>query len=227
MQDHIKMLKNTFLCKGLTDEEFQYFVSNANIQKKEYKKNEYVFREMDKPEKLFLLIDGYISVYRDTMSGKVLPIADIVDSGDIFGEVYLYMQKPTYDLNAVTKRDSVILTMESQIFKTGENDVPMAYYKITKNLLAMFAKKAYILNTKIQVLNSGSLRQRIARYMMNCPEQNGVVSITVTREEMADFLNTTRPSLSRELSNMQKEGLIAVRGKKVTLLDRDGLGEFL
>lgn len=227
MQDYIEMLKNTFLCKGLTEEEFRYFVSNANIQRREYRKNEFIFMEMEKPEKLFLLIDGYISIYRDTMSGRMLPIADIVDSGDIFGEVYLYMQKPKYDLNAVAKCDSVVLTMESQIFRTNDNDVPMAYYKITKNLLMMFAKKAYILNTKIQVLNSGSLRQRIIRYMMNCPEKNGVVSMTATREEMADFLNTTRPSLSRELGKMQKEGLISIKGKNVVLLDKEALGDCL
>ena len=204
MQDYIQMLKNTFICKELTDEEFMYFVSKANIQMKKYRKNEFVFRETQKPTKLFLLVDGYISVYRDTMSGKVLPIADIVDSGDIFGEVYLYMQKPRYDLNAIAKRESLVMTLDSQIFNLPENEVHLAYYKITKNLLTMFARKAFTLNTKIQVLNSGSLRQRIVRYITNCEEVDGIVKMTLTREEMADFLNTTRPSLSRELSNMQK-----------------------
>lgn len=227
MQNHIQMLKNTFICKGLTDEEFEYFVSKANIKMRKYRKNEFIFMEMEKPEKLFVLVEGYISVYRDTMSGKMLPIADIVDSGDIFGEVYLYMQKPKYDLNAVAKCESLVMTLDSHIFNLPEDDVHMAYYKITKNLLTMFARKAYILNSKIQVLNSGSLRQRIVRYITNCEEQNGVVQMLLTREEMADFLNTTRPSLSRELSNMQKEGLIEIKGKNMFLLDKVALGECL
>lgn len=227
MQDYIQMLKNTFICKELTDEEFMYFVSKANIQMKKYRKNEFVFRETQKPTKLFLLVDGYISVYRDTMSGKVLPIADIVDSGDIFGEVYLYMQKPRYDLNAIAKRESLVMTLDSQIFNLPENEVHLAYYKITKNLLTMFARKAFTLNTKIQVLNSGSLRQRIVRYITNCEEVGGIVKMTLTREEMADFLNTTRPSLSRELSNMQKEGLIEIKGKHIILSDEDALADCL
>lgn len=227
MQDYIQMLKNTFICKELTDEEFSYFVSKANVQVKKYRKNEFVFRETQKPAKLFLLIDGYISVYRDTMSGKVLPIADIMDSGDIFGEVYLYMQIPRYDLNAVAKRESLVMTLDSQIFNLPENEVHLAYYKITKNLLTMFARKAFTLNAKIQVLNSGSLRQRIVRYITNCEEVDGIVKITLTREEMADFLNTTRPSLSRELSNMQKEGLIEIKGKNIVLLDEDALADCL
>lgn len=227
MQDYIQMLKNTFICKGLTDEEFMYFVSKANVQVRKYRKNEFVFRETQKPTKLFLLVDGYISVYRDTMSGKILPIADIVDGGDIFGEVYLYMQKPRYDLNAIAKKESLVMTLDSQIFNLPENEVHLAYYKITKNLLTMFARKAFTLNTKIQVLNSGSLRQRIVRYITNCEEVDGVVKMTLTREEMADFLNTTRPSLSRELSNMQKEGLIEIKGKQIILLDEEALADCL
>mgnify|MGYP003304442450 CR=1 FL=1 len=137
--------------------------------------------------------------------------------------VNLYMQKPKYDLNAIARTDSTVLTIDSHIFNLPENEVHTAYYKITKNLLTMFARKAYILNTKIQVLNSGSLRQRIVRFLMNYEEKNGIVMLTLTREEMADFLNTTRPSLSRELSNMTKEGLIQIKGKSVMLLDRDRL----
>lgn len=227
MQDYMDMLRNTFLCKGLTEEEFQYFVKHAGIQMKQYKKNEYIFQEMEQPTKLFLLVEGFISVYRVSMSGKIQSIADIVDPGDIFGEVYLYMQKPQYELNAVAKSDSIILTMHSQIFSVGEVELPTVYYKLMKNLLMMFAKKAYILNSKIQVLNSGSLRQRIVRYILNSSQKNGVVKLGLTREEMADFLNTTRPSLSRELGNMQKEGLIHIEGKKLKLLDIDKLDSYL
>lgn len=227
MQDYMQMLRHTFLCQGLTEEEFRYFTENAGIQMKKYKKNEYVFQETEQPQKLFLLVEGCISVYRVTMAGRTLPIADIEEAGDIFGEVYLYMQKPQYDLNAIAKCDSIILTMKSQIFTVGEAELPTVYYKIIKNLLTMFAKKAYILNTKIQVLNSGSLRQRIVRYLLNGSQKDGEVKLSLTREEMADFLNTTRPSLSRELSNMQKEGLIELNGKQVRLLDIEALDDYL
>ncbi len=227
MEDYIEMLKRTFLCNGLSEEEFLFFLSQANVQVRKYKKSEFILREMEKPDKLFLLASDYISVYRDTMSGKVLLIADITDKGDIFGEVYLYMKKTRYDLNAIAKTDSTVLTMDSRIFEMFDKDVPTAYYKITTNLLTMFARKAYTLNTKIQVLNSGLLRQRVVRYLMNCKQEDGVVMLALTREEMADFLNTTRPSLSRELSSMAKEGLIEMKGRKVKLLNREGLDDCL
>lgn len=227
MEDYIGILKQTFLCQGLSDDDFQYFIKYTNIQMKKYHKNEFIFMEREHPEKLFLLIDGSVSVYRDTMSGKVVPIADIEEQGDIFGEVYLYMQKEQYDINAIAKQETTILAIESKIFKLSEEEVLLPYYKIAKNLLTMFAMKAYLLNTKIQVLNSGTLRQRIVRYFLNCRSEGGKIHLNMTREKMAEFLNTTRPSLSRELSNMQKEGLIEMHGKEIILLEEEKLDEFL
>ena len=43
------------------------------------------------------------------------------------------------------------------------------------------------------------------------------------RQEMADYLNATRPSLSRELMKMQDEGMLSVSGRQITVLDQDSL----
>lgn len=227
MQEQVQLLKNTFLCKGLSEDEFQSFVDHTSIQLKKFRKNEFVFMETEKPQHLCMLIGGSISIYKDTLSGKSMPIADIEEAGDIFGEVYLYMQRPQYDINAIAKTESQVLLIESKIFQIKTDEVPVVYYKIAKNLLTMFAKKAFLLNTKLQVLNSGSLRQRIIRYFMNCDREDGVIKMSMTREKMADFLNTTRPSLCRELGNMQKEGLIQMKGKYITFLEEEVLAEYL
>ena len=47
------------------------------------------------------------------------------------------------------------------------------------------------------------------------------------REEMADYLNVTRPSLSRELSNMVKDGIIRNEGRDIVIIDQDKLESYL
>ena len=44
---------------------------------------------------------------------------------------------------------------------------------------------------------------------------------------MAAYLAVTRPSLSRELSAMQREGIIALDGKCVKVLDMERFEEYL
>ena len=45
----------------------------------------------------------------------------------------------------------------------------------------------------------------------------------MNREELSDYLGTTRPSLSRELMAMQDEGLIEVERSSFKIKDREGL----
>ena len=43
------------------------------------------------------------------------------------------------------------------------------------------------------------------------------------REEMADLLNTARPSLSRELMKMQEEGIIEIDKKHIIIKNIEAL----
>ncbi len=94
-------------------------------------------------------------------------------------------------------------------------------------MLSILAQKAYLLNQKVQMLSSGSLRQKIAKILLKNCRSDGKVLISMNREEMADFLNAARPSLSRELMKMQEEGLIKIYKKNFLITDKDELQNYL
>ena len=45
----------------------------------------------------------------------------------------------------------------------------------------------------------------------------------MNREQLADFLGVARPSLSRELMRMQKDGLIEVNKKMIRVCDKEAV----
>ena len=50
----------------------------------------------------------------------------------------------------------------------------------------------------------------------------------MTRDEQAIYLNTTRPSLSRVIADMQREGIISIQGRKcIKILDRERLADIM
>ncbi len=49
------------------------------------------------------------------------------------------------------------------------------------------------------------------------------MKLSMNREQFASYLNVTRPSLSRELINMQEDGLIEVDRDMIKILDMDQL----
>ena len=50
-----------------------------------------------------------------------------------------------------------------------------------------------------------------------------MIKLAMNREELADYLGTTRPSLSRELMKMQQEQLIETDKNMIKIVDRAAL----
>ena len=56
---------------------------------------------------------------------------------------------------------------------------------------------------------------------------DGTAPLPMSREQLADELAVTRPSLSRELSRLQKEAVLRLEGKTVRVLDMARFEEYL
>ena len=83
------------------------------------------------------------------------------------------------------------------------------------------------MHNKIKVLASGSLREKIVRFLFQQLGSDGRVDLGVSREFLAAYLAVTRPSLSRELSAMQRDGILEVEGKVIRVTDMDRFEEYL
>jgi hypothetical protein len=94
-------------------------------------------------------------------------------------------------------------------------------------MLQIFAQKTYYLNQRLNILSCGSLRQKLARIILKNAHKKEKVQLNMNREELADFLNAARPSLSRELMKMQDEGLIAIDRQEIKILDMEALAELM
>ena len=82
-----------------------------------------------------------------------------------------------------------------------------------------------MLRTKIEYLSYRTLRARISAFLLDHLRESGrgKFDLPYTRAEFADFLNVSRPSLSREMGRMQKEGIIRFHRRHVEILDANML----
>ena len=90
------------------------------------------------------------------------------------------------------------------------------------NFIEILARKSLKLSKKNQINSQANLKQKIAAFLLD-NEKDDLVKLTISREEWADYLATTRPSLSRSLSEMAKEGLIRIEDKLIRIEDRKSL----
>ena len=224
----IQALSKSALCKEFTQDELLSLLEENNTEIKKYEKGSFVFEEGDVPDRLYVLIYGLVEVSKLTFSGKKILITTIENPGDMFAEVYMFMGKSKYDMSAQTGEESLILSISSEFFENiSYNTNALAAEKIRKNLLSIFAMKAYNLSGKVRLLGCGSIREKISLYLIENQTPSGEIAKNPSREELADYLNVTRPSLSRELGNMEKEGIIRLDGRKIVIVSQEKLEEYL
>ncbi|MFA9375980.1 MAG: Crp/Fnr family transcriptional regulator [Lachnotalea sp.] len=227
MINMIAALQKSVLCKNMNEEQITNFIKSSSITEKRYNKGSIIFHEMDKPTKLYLLMKGKISICKNTMSGRTILLTEISECGAMFGEVYLYMKKAQYGIYTVVQENAQILEIDSDLFSMERGILDPSHIVVLQNLLMIFATKAFNMNSKLQVLSSGNLRQCLVRLLVNMQQENNVIQLDMTKEAMAQYLNVARQSLSREFSAMQEEGLIQVKGKQIIILRQEGLEEYL
>lgn len=209
-------LREIKIFKNLTDEDLEIITSKTEFVEKNYTKGEYIFMAGDKSGDLFYLIEGKINVYQIDSNGKRF-IFQNFDKPTLFGEVYSYLNEP-FDFDCECAKDSKIL-----IIKDFKNifEVPCPE-NFLRSYINFLSKKCLALSKKNQITSQASLRQKIGKYLLE-NEKESKVFLTMKREDLADYLSTTRPSLSRELSKMADEGIIKVGGDCIEILDRNGI----
>lgn len=148
-------------------------------------------------------------------------ITTISSPGDMFGEVYPFIGVEQYDMYVEAKRYSKILILDVNFLTESE--------KIRENLLFIFAQKAYTMNRRLRVLGATGIRGKLARFIVDrqVEEKKKNIKINMSREQMADFLNVTRPSLSREMGAMIEEGILSLNGKILKVVNQEALEKWL
>lgn len=201
---------------NLTDEELREIELISQTYEMVYPKGSHIFNKGEVKEDFYYLKKGRVKVYKIDPEGKRYIIASF-NKPAIFGEVYAYLKKP-FDFWAEADKDSeifVIKDFRKLMMRTSSKNLRL-------NFIDILAKKSLRLSKKNQINSQANLKQKIAAYLLD-NEEDGIVRLSISREEWADYLATTRPSLSRSLSKMDKDGLIEVSDKKVIITDKKSL----
>ncbi|WP_311376323.1 Crp/Fnr family transcriptional regulator [Anaerococcus lactolyticus] len=209
-------LREIKIFKNLIDQDLDLIRSKTEFIEKTYGKGEYIFMAGDKSGDLFYLMEGVLNVYQIDSNGKRFIFQNFTKP-TLFGEVYSYLREPfDFDCECASSCKILIIKDFKKIF---EPPCPESFLRSYINFLS---HKCLALSKKNQITSQASLRQKIGKYLLET-ENQGKVKLSMKREDLADYLSTTRPSLSRELSKMAEEGIIKVGGDFIEILDRNGI----
>ena len=204
------------LFKDIPAKELETYLTAVKAKTAVYQKDSFIFFEGDLPKALFILKSGVVQIEKNDADGKRTIMNRFETPETVFGEVYAFLQSTPYDYSCRIIADAEILSIPANILSASAT-LPAVQTKIVQNLLSILAHKAYFLNQKLLIFSSFTLRKKIAVYLLQQAHGQPKITLTLNREAMAEYLAVPRPSLSRELMNMQKDKLLTISKDTITV----------
>ena len=202
----------------MTDKQIRYFVSQKEFYHKSYQKNELILIDQLPPNTLMILLEGSITIARNTLSGNRVLYKEMDQPGDIIAELRLVRDYHPEDFYLVPLKDSNVLFLKIDFNTMANKEELLIHNILLKNLITTLSSKTLLSNEKMQIMLLPTVRKKILFYLLQRINHDHYVDLSVTREEWADYLNILRTSLSRELGRMNKEGLLLVKKNRITVL---------
>jgi CRP/FNR family transcriptional regulator, dissimilatory nitrate respiration regulator len=178
-----------------------------------YKKNAFLFQAQEDASGFFYILTGGVRIFKMDENGREVEVVRL-GPGDFLAEA-IALASAKFPGFAQATEDSQVIFIETRgFFKKLEADA-----ELSKFFLILLARKCLILNERIESLGLRTVRQRLIQYLLSqCSGENVcLVELEIKKSDLAKLLGTISATLSRNLREMQHEGLIEVRGKQIRI----------
>lgn len=199
-------------------EELQHHISLSH-----YKKNEFVFKEGDKPTGFMILVNGKVKIFKEGVGGREQIIRMTKPLGLIGYRALL--GEETHNGSAVTLEESLICTVSAEFIFNYALKNPDFSYRIIHKL----CKELGFSNARTVTLTQKHIRGRLAESLILLADKYGyendgfTLRAYLSREDIANLSNMTTSNAIRTLSTFANEKVIAIDGRKIKILDASRL----
>ncbi|QIB34494.1 helix-turn-helix domain-containing protein [Ancylobacter pratisalsi] len=173
-----------------------------------------VLHEGDPARRIMEVVDGAVMLTKLLPDGR-RQVVELLGPGDVFGLAHA----DAYACSAETLTPATIATHERSAL---ERDAVLA-----ARLLRRFEAQLCVMHSHALVLGRMSALERVAFFLLRLMPESMVGStlhLSMTRQEIADFLGLTLETVSRAFSELKRRGFVALlRADEVRIQDRGSM----
>lgn len=166
-----------------------------------------------------VVLEGSVEMLSEDLFGK-RSILTVLTVGNLFGETWSCLKARNRAVAYRASEKGRILLLNYDRILHACKLVCRFHHRMIENMVERIAEKNLELIEKLEVTSRTSIREKLLTYLARQAERTGSRTFTIPlgRTELADYLCTDRSAMTRELSKMRAEGLIAFDKRTFTLL---------
>jgi CRP-like cAMP-binding protein len=224
--DLSEVLHKTALFSSLSQPELQTLA--AKTARKFYGAGELLFYEGEACRGLHVISRGRVRIFKSSAGGREQVLA-MNGPGEPIAELPVFDGGP-YPASAMAVEETEIAFISRRDFQ----DYCLDHPEVSLKVLAIVGARLRRLVGIIEELSFTTIRQRLVSVLLRLAQSEGKktargieVLLPGSHQELASQLGTVRELVSRNLTRLQAEGLLAVDGRQIVIKDVKGLAALL
>jgi CRP/FNR family transcriptional regulator len=223
--DKIAALRRTALFNELNEDTLSALAARA-IERR-FQKDELLFVAGEEAHGLYVIVEGAVRAFRESADGRE-QVIHVERAGASFAEVPVF-DDGAFPSTVAAETDSVILFID----KRDVRSLCLEHPQIALAALKLLAGRLRRCAELVETLSLREVGQRLARFLLAEARSRGVrtksgfeVTLTVTNQQIAARVGSVREVVSRALTRLQQDGLVALKGRRLSIPDEEALSAY-
>ncbi len=218
-------LKQAPLLAALNDAQLARVVAHASMV--ELNEGDWLFSQDDAATRFFFVRSGQMRLFRLSADGDQ-KVIELLSAGQTFAEALMFMGTGRYPVCAAALGPARLIGIDAADFVAMLRESPETSFA----LLGDLSRRLHGLIAEIDSLTLISATGRVARWLLaRLPAEHGdedsesrrTLALDMRKSVLASRLSITPETWSRITRRLSEDGIIAVDGQRITVLNRSAL----
>ena len=214
-------LRQVIVFKDASDEDLSFFLRNSVTRAVE--EGGFFFFQGDPADYLYVLTSGQVKLLQANPAGQQVNLRTLYP-WQMFGALGAVREAATYPASAQAIEDSSALAIRSENLKQMMETRPY----LASGLMQLMTNYIQEMQARYRELATERVQQRIARALLRLASQSGQkaeqgIELTLSRQDFAEISGTTLYTVSRVLTEWERQGLISSGREHIRILEPHAL----
>lgn len=209
-------LVDSCLFRSLSEVAINDLLDSVQVKETVFERGDILAMQGEQCNRLIILVEGSVTAEMTDPSGKITKVEDI-DAPNPLAILFLFGSRNKFPVEviALDRVVALVIPKASVLKMLSLSEI------FLQNYLDVSANYATKMSQKLHFMSFKTIRQKLAMYFLNLETtEANTVKLDKTQESLAEYFGVSRPALSRELKNMQTDGLIRINKRQIEFIDK-------
>lgn len=207
--------------QNATDDDLQLIL--ANSVPRSIEEGEYFFLQGDPADHLYVLVEGQVKLLQSNPAGQQISLR-IIYPWQMFGALGAVRDQASYPASAQALEESSALAVKGIFLREMMQTRPYLSFDLMK-LMTSYIQE---MQSRYRELATERVAQRIARALLRLTAQSGQkaedgILLEFSRQDLAEVSGSTLYTVSRVLSEWERQGLVDTGRERIRITQPHGL----